>query len=206
MNLTVLGASGETGQEITRQALERGHTVTAIARNPDKIVVPGSERLTRISADVRDPKSIAAALAGSSVVISGLGVSKDEKPGILTDGARAIVEARPDRIVWLGALGSGESAGPAGLFTRTLVRTLMRPQLADKEMADALILKAGGTVFHAGIISKGPNSPTRRTLTLDKVPRRIFPVSVSRATLVAAMLDEAERQQYTSQTVIPFDQ
>ena len=34
MNLTVLAASGRTGHALTRQALERGHTVTAIARDP----------------------------------------------------------------------------------------------------------------------------------------------------------------------------
>ncbi len=50
MQLTILAASGATGRELTRQALERGHTVTAIARNPGRITVPDSARLTRVPA------------------------------------------------------------------------------------------------------------------------------------------------------------
>lgn len=40
MHLTILAASGATGLELTRQALDRGHTVTAIARDPERIMLP----------------------------------------------------------------------------------------------------------------------------------------------------------------------
>lgn len=46
MELTILGAMGATGVELTRQALER---VTAVARNPDRITQPASDRLTRVA-------------------------------------------------------------------------------------------------------------------------------------------------------------
>lgn len=205
MHLTVLGASGATGHELTRQALERGHTVTAVARDPSRILIPDSERLKRVSADVREPQSIARALVDSTIVLSGLGVAKGDKPGVLTAGARAVVAARLDRIIWLGAIGTGVSAATAGLLTRLLVQTFLRSELEDKVTADTLILKAGGTVFHAGPISNGPLSPTRRTVSLDQLPRRIFPASVSRATLVAAMLDEAESQRHAGHVVVPLD-
>jgi putative NADH-flavin reductase len=72
MELTVLAASGATGLEITRQALDRGHTVTAIARNPDRITLPASDQLHRVARDVFDPESTARALLGSTTVLSGL--------------------------------------------------------------------------------------------------------------------------------------
>jgi myo-inositol-1(or 4)-monophosphatase len=46
MKLTILATSGATGLELTRQALERGHTVTAIARDPKRVIVPVAYRLT----------------------------------------------------------------------------------------------------------------------------------------------------------------
>ena len=95
MELTILAASGATGRELTRQALERGHIVKAIARDPDRIAAADCDRLTRVAADVRDPESIALALHGSAVVLSGLGVAKGDEPGALTVGARALVAARP---------------------------------------------------------------------------------------------------------------
>jgi putative NADH-flavin reductase len=204
MHLTILAASGGTGRELTRQALERGHTVTAIARTPGRITVPDSARLTRVAADVRDPDSIRAALAGSPVVLSGLGVADGDPPGALTAGARAVTGAAPGRVIWLGAIGTGPSARAGGLLVRSVFRA-MRAKLADKVTADTTVLRAGGTVFHAGPLTSGPLSPARRTVSLDAYPRRLFPAGVSRATVAAAMLDEAESPRYPGTVAIPLD-
>ena len=204
MQLTILAASGGTGRELARQALERGHTVTAIARTPGRIDVPDSGRLTRIAADVHDPDSMKAALRDSEVVLSGLGVAHGDPPGTLTAGARAVTEAQPQRIVWLGAIGTGPSAQAGGLLVRSLFRA-MRAKLEDKVAADAIVLRAGGTVFHAGPLGNGPLSPARRTVGLDAYPRRIFPAGVSRATVAAAMLDEAESPRHQGAIAIPLE-
>jgi len=204
LQLTVLAASGATGRELTRQALERGHTVTAIARIPAKITLPDDPRLVRVAADVRDPDAIAAALADSQVVLSGLGVSAGDPSGTLTVGATAVVSAQPPRVIWLGAIGTGASAQAGGWLTRTLLGVLMRAELADKVSADTTVLRAGGTVFHAGPLSNGPLSPTRRTVGLDQMPRRIFPARISRATVAAAMLDEAENPHHAGVIAVPL--
>ncbi|GIF17999.1 putative NADH-flavin reductase [Actinoplanes tereljensis] len=204
MELTVLAASGATGLELTRQALERGHRVIAIARNPDRIALPDSPRLTRVAADVRDPAGIAAALAGRAVVLSGLGIAGGDQPGALTAGAQAVADAHPDRIVWLGAFGTGPSAQAAGPLTRTLLK-MLGAQLSDKVNADATVLAAGGTVFHAGPLSNAPLSPTRRTVGLAEAPARLFPSRVSRATVAAAMLDEAETPTHPGAIAVPLE-
>lgn len=41
MRLTVFGATGGTGTEVVRQALEAGHQVTAVVRDPARLTVPG---------------------------------------------------------------------------------------------------------------------------------------------------------------------
>ncbi|MFC4070221.1 NAD(P)-dependent oxidoreductase [Actinoplanes subglobosus] len=202
LEITVLAASGATGLELTRQALARGHTVVAVARDPRRIVLPDSGRLVRTAADVLDPEGIAAVLRGRAVVVSGLGVAKGDRPGVLTAGARAVAAAGAGRIVWLGAFGTGPSAEVAGPLTRGLLRML--PDRADKESADAAVLAAGGTVFHAGPLSDGPAGVSRRTVGLDAVPRRWFPARVSRATVAAAMLDEAENPAYAGGVAVPL--
>src|SRR5690242_15609428 len=105
MMLTILAASGATGRELTRQALERGHTVTALARDPSRVTLPKTAHLTVIAADVHDPASVARAMGDGAIVLSGLGVTDRDKAGVLTAGARALVAAHPQRIVWLGAYG-----------------------------------------------------------------------------------------------------
>lgn len=204
MELTILAASGATGLELTRQALARGHTVVAVARTPSRITLPESPRLTRVAADVRDPAGIAAALDGRGIVLSGLGIARGDTPGALTAGARAIAAAGPRHVVWLGAYGTGPSARAAGPITRTLLR-MLGEQLPDKVAADAIILEAGGTVMHAGPLSNGPLSPARRTVALRDAPRRSLPARVSRATVAAAMFDEAEHPAHAGAVAVPLE-
>lgn len=204
MKLAILAASGATGLILTRQALERGHTVVAIARTPARIAVPDHPRLMRVAADVRDPASVADALRGSEVVLSGLGVAKGDKAGTLTAGARAVADAHPDRIIWLGAYGTGPSGQAAGFATRTVLKA-MGAEIADKVTADATVLEAGGTVFQAGPLSNGPLSPDRRTVGLDDAPKRFFPARVSRQTVAAAMLDEAENPRHPGRIALPLE-
>ena len=45
MKLVVLGATGGVGLEIVRQAIERGHAVTAFVRSPDQLKT-FSDRIT----------------------------------------------------------------------------------------------------------------------------------------------------------------
>jgi NAD(P)-dependent dehydrogenase (short-subunit alcohol dehydrogenase family) len=204
MNLTILGASGATGHELTRQAVERGHTVTAVVRDPARLTLPPTPDVTTVVADVFDPASIAAAVAGAGVVISTLGVAKGDKPGILEAGARALVAAKPGRIIWMGAFGTGASAEAAGGFTRLLLSLAMKKELPDKVAADTTVLDAGGTVFHCGLLSDGALSATRRTVELADAPTG-FPKKVSRATVAAAMLDEAEAATPSPGTLVPLE-
>ncbi|WIX90643.1 NAD(P)H-binding protein [Amycolatopsis sp. DG1A-15b] len=197
MNLTVLAASGRTGLALTREALRRGHTVTAIARDPGRIAVPDSARLHKVAGDVEDPASII--LAGSTV-LSGLGT---DRAGVLLAGAKAVVAAAPSRIIWLGAYGTGKSAEVAGTAAGALA-SMLGDRLGDKIEADETILAAGGTVFHAGLLTDGPESPGRRTVGLESGPPLDFAAVISRATVAAAMLDEAETPRFPGTIALPL--
>ena len=37
--LVIFGATGRTGKEVVKQALERGHHVTAVVRTPEKLTI-----------------------------------------------------------------------------------------------------------------------------------------------------------------------
>ena len=80
----------------------------------------------------------------------------------------------------------------------------MGQEYLDKVAADTAILDAGGTVFHAGPLSNGPVSDTRRPVSLTQVPRRLFPAGISRSTVAAAILDEAENPAFPGGTAVPL--
>lgn len=205
MRVAILGASGATGRLLVEEALGRGLEVTAIARDPARIPVPDQPGLRKVAADMRDADSVARAVTGSEVLLSGLGIAKGDKPGALTAGAQAAIGSGIGRILWLGAYGTGQSAQAAGALTRTLLGAFMKSELPDKTSADGAVLAAGGTVFHAGPLGNGPAGPERRTLPLEQAPHRMFPAGVSRATVAAAMVDEAVNPQFPGQTVIPVN-
>lgn len=204
MHIAILAASGKTGSHLTRLALERGHTVTALARDPARLDLPDSPRLHRAAADVHDPASIAHALDGVDVVASGLGNTKGGPPGTLTAGANALIGAHRLRIVWLGAFGTGRSAAAAGPVTARLLSVVLRSEISDKTEADGAVLDAGGTVFHAGPLTNKPISTTYRTVLLADAPRHVLPRPISRATVAAAMIEEAESGLFAGRLVIPL--
>lgn len=69
MKVAIIGASGFVGSAILNEALNRGHIVTAIVRNPEKIGV-SHHNLTIHKADVTSASEVEKAVAGNEAVIS----------------------------------------------------------------------------------------------------------------------------------------
>ena len=66
--IAIIGATGRAGSQLLEEALRRGHTVTAIARNTGAIAArPG---LTVKQADALDAHALQQAISGNDVVIS----------------------------------------------------------------------------------------------------------------------------------------
>uniref|UniRef100_A0AAQ4P188 NAD(P)-binding domain-containing protein n=1 Tax=Gasterosteus aculeatus aculeatus TaxID=481459 RepID=A0AAQ4P188_GASAC len=72
MKIVVLGATGQTGQYLVNQALQQGHTVTAVARNPGKLSVH-HDNLKVVEADIFSEDSLKPHFSGQDVVMSCLG-------------------------------------------------------------------------------------------------------------------------------------
>jgi len=67
-HIALIGASGNIGSKITRELLDRGHTVTAICRNPD--TMDAQEGVTTVPGDILNPEQLAETLKGHDAVIS----------------------------------------------------------------------------------------------------------------------------------------
>ncbi len=143
MRIVVFGATGGLGRCIVEQALADGHTVTAVARNPDGSAL-AHPSLTFHAGNVLDPDRVRAAVEGSDAVISAFGVKPGIKPGRLySDGTRNIITAMESagvrRIVSVSTWLVRESRRRAGPLVRIFV-PLLQPQLyRDRERQEALI-------------------------------------------------------------------
>jgi len=72
MKLVVLGATGGVGLEIVRQAIERGHSVTAFVRSPERLK-PFQDRITVKQGDLLNSSELERAIEGHDAVLSGFG-------------------------------------------------------------------------------------------------------------------------------------
>ena len=68
MKVVLIGATGFVGSAILKEALSRGHEVTAIARHPEKIKTQNN--LTIVKGDVMDTDKLSETLKGNDVVVS----------------------------------------------------------------------------------------------------------------------------------------
>ena len=181
MKLFILGATGGVGQQILVQALEAGHEVTAFVRNPDKMLLR-HDRLRVVAGDVTDAGAILAnAMRGQDAVISALGrgVSlKSERliqrsvPPILA----AMKTAGVRRLIFTSAIGVGITLRDAPLFSRLMIRLLLRDIYADKIIGEAPIHRSGldWTLVQPAQLTDGPLTRTYRSgerLALRGMPK-----------------------------------
>src|SRR4051794_29799351 len=95
MNVTVFGATGGVGSQVVEQLRSRGHSVTALVRNPSKVPSSWGDDVTVVTGELNDAAAVDRAVQGADAVVSALGPSLDRKAtGLpLVEGTRNIIEA-----------------------------------------------------------------------------------------------------------------
>jgi uncharacterized protein len=111
MKIAVIGASGNAGSRISAELARRGHSVTAIARHPEKIVAEANVTPTR--GDVMDQAGLARLLAGHDAAISSVHFLASD-PAKLIGAAK---ESKVGRYLVVGGAGSLEVAPGVRLVT-----------------------------------------------------------------------------------------
>src|SRR3954463_13035908 len=107
MKLLIFGASGLLGTRLVTEALDRGHEVTAVARDAARLE-DRAGRCRTASADATDPDSVAAVAGGHDIAVSA--VTNHQAPEMLVHAARALLEglarASVPRLISVGGAGS----------------------------------------------------------------------------------------------------
>jgi uncharacterized protein len=104
MKIALIGATGNAGSRILAELSHRGHQVTAIARNPQK--VPALPGVTPMKADADDVAGLAAAIKGHDAAISSVHFTASDPHKLIA----AVREARVPRYLVVGGAGSLEVA------------------------------------------------------------------------------------------------
>jgi uncharacterized protein YbjT (DUF2867 family) len=195
MKLTVFGATGGIGGHVVRQALDAGHKVTAVVRDPARFGVshPALEVVT--VPGLTDPDVLRPVVDGSDAVISGVGPRgrKDGPVASTTTGAMllALEATGVRRFVAVSAVPVGPVPEGESFLNRRLllpfIGRLLRDLYADLAAMEEAIRRSDTdwTVVRPPKLTDKALTGKYRTVVGGNVPRGY---AISRADVAHAML------------------
>lgn len=201
VRLLIVGATGGTGRQLVAQALERGHEVTALARNPAALDIT-HPRLRIVVGNVLDPASVDEAMRGQDAVISALGHKKFFPPNrILSEGTRNLVRAMEaqgvGRLVCETALGLGDTAGRMGLYyTLFVLPVILQSYFWDKARQERVVAdsRVNWIIVRPGALTNGERRGQYRHGW--KIGSFLWTVRISRADVADFMLNQLTDDTY----------
>lgn len=216
MKLTVFGATGGIGRHLVDQALDAGHDVTAVVRDPARL--PGTAARV-VTADLADGAALRAAVDGADAVLSALGPRTAADAGVASRGTRAVAEAMTGagvrRIVVVSAAPVGVVPAPGrphpprrdpgdGPLMRfvlgPVIRRVLRRHYVDLAQMEAELREGAldWTVVRPPRLTDGPVTGRYRTAYGQNIRGGL---TVSRADVAHLMLALLDRPDSVGQTV-----
>ncbi|MDB5156213.1 MAG: NAD-dependent epimerase/dehydratase family protein [Mucilaginibacter sp.] len=169
MKLFIAGANGGIGRQAVEQALQAGHQVTALVRDPAKLTLTHPD-LHIVKGDIMQPDTFAHQLKGQQVVISALGVSggslfSDKPTTLYSQGNANLLKAMEQygvkRICCISA--SALDVSPVipwyvRLVAKYIIQKLLKHMYADLRRMEDLIKagKADWTIIRPPQLTNGP--------------------------------------------------
>lgn len=217
LDIVIFGATGEVGSHVVREALDRGHRVTAVSRNPASVELQ-HENLSVVGGDLLDPASVAAIVAGQDVVIVSvrgvIGDSGSPESALQFIAAETLVDvlsAMGDdapRLLHVGGSGS-LYVEPGKMFAETLPKIALPKDLEIEILGQILALEFFGKVDDVDwtyvtpptYFTSGPRTGDFRiggdTALVDEEGR----TRLSRADFAVALIDEAEQGEHSRERI-----
>ncbi len=199
MNIAIFGATGGIGGRVLSDALDAGHSVRVLVRDPAKLAE--SAGVTKIVGDIGEPGAVERAVAGSDAVIWAIGPSSNaaDEVDVMEAGARNLVAAMEQhgvrRLVALSGAGitlDGERKPLRGRLMSQLVKLLARHVVEAKRREYRVFAAADleWTLVRPPRVVEGP--PSGRFV----VGHELSGSRVTQGDLAAFMLREVVDGQY----------
>ena len=217
LDIVIYGATGEVGSHVVREALDRGHRVTAVSRRPEQVEMQ-HDNLSVVKGDLLDKASVTEIVTGKDVVILSVrGVIGDSgwpESALQFIAAEMLIDAvfqqgdRAPRLLHVGGSGSLE-VEPGVLYAAKLPKILIPKNLEVEILGQILALEFYRKVDDVKWtyvtppknFTNGPRTGVfriggSRALQDDRGRTR-----VSRADFAVALIDEAEQARHVREQI-----
>ena len=204
MNILVIGATRGIGRSLLEQALNAGHSVTALVRDPGRMPLE-HDLLVLTKGDICDKVIVDRAVKGQDAVCITIGVSPTRKPvSVFSKGAHNVIEAmarnKSNLLICVSGIGAGDSKNHGGFFYDKILNPLfLKTIYEDKDRQEELVRNANleWVIVRPGFLTNGPLTGTYRALTeLEGIKAG----KISRADVAHFILNEIDARRYLSQT------
>jgi uncharacterized protein len=205
LKIVVYGGTGNIGQRIVHEAIERGHDVTVVVRHPTGLT-PGPH-LHVIEGDVLDAEQVARTVAGSTTVISAVSFRKPPDPSAYRRAAEVFVsvlskmpQQSAPRLIWVGGAGSLHDASGALVIER--IPPAYRGEVQGQKDALDYFRTSGGpirwTYFSPALtIAKGTRTAKYRLGADQLITDAHGDSKISMEDYAVAVINEAEHPVHT---------
>lgn len=206
MNIVLFGGTGNIGQRIALEAVERGHDVVAVVRDPERSIAP-HPRVRLVRGDATDAASVASVVRGADAVVSAV----SPRPGTtgsapsLVNAARGLIAglkaAGVKRLVVVGGAGSLEVAPGVMLMDAPGFPEAYRPEAVEGRDSLAVYrAEADGLdwtfLSPAAEIQAGERTGRYRTTIDQFLTNEQGRSHISYEDFAVALVDELERPQH----------
>lgn len=204
MNIVVFGSTGGTGIELIKQALKRGHEVTAFARDPSQIPI-SDPRVKMVKGDVLDLKTVEVAVVGAQAAISALGVKLGQSPGtVRSEGTsnivKALAAANVRRFVSVSTVGMGDSFNRLSFFARMLLPRIIGSERLEEAERQEQIIRTSNLDWTMLRPTRLVNAPSTGRYQIGGDLRTGMASKLSRVDLASALFDQLETAEFMRQT------
>jgi putative NADH-flavin reductase len=196
MNILLFGATGGTGKEVLLQALEQGHNITVVVRNPLKVTIQ-SERLKVIQGDILT-SNLELAFRGQDAVICCLGAPANKAGTLRSKGTQNIIDAMKkanvNRLLCQTSLGFDDSIEvlkcTSFLFKNIIVPFVLKSTFREHLLQEKAIKESGlnWTIIRPGNFTNGKKTENYKSGFSYSDPS--LKVKVSRADVAHLMVKQ----------------
>lgn len=206
--IALFGASGQSGMEFLKIALEHNFSLKALVRNPENFSGAGRQELEIVKGDVLNMDDVEKTIEGCDVVVSLFGHVKGSPEWLQTNGTKNILTAMEkvgvEKIISLSGGGVPYPEKDEPKFLDNMIRFIMKiavPKVLNDAIEHHQVLKKSNAKW---IVVRAP----RLTNEVKKGSYRVGWVGVngstkiSRADLADFILKQVDDDQYLFQ--MPF--
>jgi len=200
MNVTVYGATGNSGSEIVKELLRRGHKVTGVARKVESL--KSQPEVTAKADDLSNVDAIANIIKGADVVVSAYQPPPDNTDALVDVTKReieAVKKAGVPRLLVVGGAGQLEIAPGVTLIKSGYLPAEYMPIAVSHERA-AEVLKGSDInwtyIAPGAYFVPGERTGKYRTGTNNLVADEKNESKISFADYAIALVDEIEKPKH----------